>query len=109
VLLHNPIGDGKADSGSAKRAASRLVHAVKTLEDSALVLLGDSNPRVAHSDYGLVIARFHTEFDDSWGRRVLNCVVEQDGQQSFHGSAICQDWKFTIRDSLIKLEITSLH
>ncbi len=92
MLLHDPIGDGQADAGSAKFTASRFVDAVKAFEDPGMILLRNSDSRVAHTKDGaiviIIIARFEPEFDDSrrWG--VFDCVVKEDSQQSLHGAAV---------------------
>src|SRR5579862_1982881 len=98
MLSHDPIGDCEADSGSAKLAASRLVSAIETFEDSAPILIGDSNPRVEHDNNGLSFSTFELHLDDSRWRSVFDGVVEQDGQQSLHGSVIGEDRHFAIRD-----------
>ena len=49
------------------------------------------------------------QFDDSRRRRVLDGVVEQDGQQSLHGPAVRQNRQLAIRDRLRELQIAGLH
>src|SRR5208283_603912 len=109
VLLHDPIGDGEADARSAKLAASRLVYTVKTFEDLALIVFGDSNSRVAHRNDRVAMPRCQTQFDDPRRWRVLDGVVEKDGQQSLHGPAVSLDRKGTICDRLSELQIARLH
>src|SRR5580700_155967 len=109
VLLHNPIGNGKADASSAKLAASRLVYTVKTLEDSCLIFLRNSNSRVTHRNNRIAILRFQAKFDGPWRRCVLDGVVEQNGQQSLQGLSVRQDRRLAIRERLLELKIAGLH
>ncbi len=63
MLLHDPIGDSEADAGSAYLTASRLVHTVKAFEDLRLILLRDSESRIAHGNDGHIVPRFQKQLN----------------------------------------------
>src|ERR1700683_3672993 len=108
MLLHNPIGNSQADTGSAKFAASCLVYTIKAFEDLGLIRLRDSDSRITHANHSLIALHFQSEFHYTGRRRVLDGIVEQDSQQSLQGSVVGQYWKLAIRRVLRELQITGL-
>ena len=102
MLLHDPEGNGEAQTCSSQIPAPGLVGAIETFKDSGLILRGNADTGVDHLEHGLVASFLQRETDSSRHECVFNRVVEQDIQQLVQCGLVARDSQAPAADSFGK-------
>ena len=77
MLLNNPTRDGEAQAHAARRAGAPLIHAIKTIEDAALVFRRNAGAAVAHFDEHLRVGNAQLNINAPSVRRIGDGVGDQ--------------------------------
>ncbi len=81
MLLHNHLCDGKAQSRATDLARPDFVRPPEPVKDMRQLVTADAHARIAHGQYRGAVFRRQTHADSATGRRVLNCVIDEDQTQ----------------------------
>ena len=75
MQLHDRLDDGKTEAGAMPQSRARPVGTVKTIKYMRQVFRGNSLPRIANDDLGLVIwRRYYIEQDATAAWGMAQCI-----------------------------------
>src|SRR5438477_10371522 len=77
MLIDDPLSNGQTKSVACLLLAPRFVHAIKALEDFALLVLWNPNPSVLDGDDGNLIPGIQREGNRTGRRAVLKRIVQK--------------------------------
>src|SRR6266568_1603940 len=88
MLDHDRARDVQPETHARETSVVDVARAMETVEDQRLVLSGNANAAILHTDPRLVVLGPHADDDSALQRAVLECVLDEVRQDLFEAQRI---------------------